>query len=336
MECLEGYIGIKGCNSPEPLSGLYVNELPGINLKSVVDIADEDQKTYLGVWADVEKRTLRKFSTILTAFFKTRYKLKLLFDRVRIGETLDVSAPIPSANDLRGLQIEINGNSTYPRVSPLVTVCFNNMQYYSTDIKTGAKFYIRNNGVQLKEYTRNLVVGWNSLDFEYCIPASEIIGVMDLVVDANTITETVDTTIGEPTSSGGCCSCCISTCCSGDIKGIVFDNATSVTTYENNNGHGFRGFISMECKYDGLVCANKDLFASALWYMLGEEMMIERIYSDTINKYTTVGKGDAKELRDYYKLQVDAELELVTDIDLNRSDCCLECNDQVLETPTIG
>ena len=336
MECLKGYVGIKGCSTAdEPVSGLYVNELPGINLKSIVQIADGDQKTYLKVWADVQKRALRRFSVMLTAYFKTQYKIKLLFDRIRVGESLDYSNIQPMADQWKGIRISINPNSDMPKVSPFITVCFTNMQFYSATSQAGVKFAIFNNQTIIKEYVRDLEQGLNDLKFEYCIPANEIMTESGIAVDANTV-ETVEASIGD---AGGCgsCSCSISNCCSGNISGVIRDNVTKLWTIQENNAHGFRGFVSMECKYDGLVCANKDVFASALWYLLGEEMMIERIYSDTINKYTTVGLKEAKELRDYYKEQVAEELTHVTEgIDLNRGDCCLECNDQVQEVPTIG
>ncbi len=336
MECLEGYIGIKGCPGDEPESGLFVNELPGINLKSVVEIADTDQKTYLNVWADVEKRALKRFSTMLAAYFKTKYQIKLLFDRVRVGETLDTTLDAVAA-ERRGLQLELNPQAAYPRVSPFVTVSFTNLEFYSDGVYNGVNFYIHNGTEQIWNETVNLVQGWNTITKRFQIPATTILETIRVSVDASAV-PTPETTIGEIYSDGtACCECCISSCCSGEIKGFVLDTATEEVTTQTNNVHGFRGYVSMECKYDGLVCGSKDLFASALWYLLGEEMMIERIYSDTINQYTTVQLAKAKELRDYYKEMVTEELNHVVDgIDLKRSDCCLECNDLVQEVPTIG
>jgi hypothetical protein len=62
MDCLKDYIGIKGCGAPAPpevpnplpegasatdyFSGLYINELPGVNLEVIEKIADEEQENY--------------------------------------------------------------------------------------------------------------------------------------------------------------------------------------------------------------------------------------------------------------------------------------------------
>jgi hypothetical protein len=84
MECLRNYIGIIGCGAPVPpviededgeevedlFSGLYINQLPGINLRSIEKLADDEQENYLGVWNDVQTRALLKFSI---AFRKNIY-----------------------------------------------------------------------------------------------------------------------------------------------------------------------------------------------------------------------------------------------------------------------
>jgi hypothetical protein len=68
MDCLRGYIGIQGCGAPDPsaeeraFSGLYINQLPGVNLEVIESIADDEQENFLGVWADVELRALKKFA----------------------------------------------------------------------------------------------------------------------------------------------------------------------------------------------------------------------------------------------------------------------------------
>lgn len=72
MDCLKDYIGISGCGATLPVlgegqtledvfSGLYINQLPGISLKSIEKLADSEQENYLGVWFDVKRRALLKF-----------------------------------------------------------------------------------------------------------------------------------------------------------------------------------------------------------------------------------------------------------------------------------
>lgn len=165
IECFTGYIGILGCNSQEPGSGLYINSLPGITLEMVDGIADSEQITYLGVWNDVQKRSILRFRTLLMA---------------RINECY-----------------QINQRET------------------------------------------------------------------------------------------------------------------------------------IEC----IACENKDLLATSLWYLLGSELMTERIFTNRVNRYTTIDEAEAERLCSYFDEEMERELKLaVQGIDVELSDClakekdCLQQN----------
>jgi hypothetical protein len=71
-----------------------------------------------------------------------------------------------------------------------------------------------------------------------------------------------------------------------------------------------------------LACEYKDLLSTSLWYLLGRELMTERIYSDRINRYTTIDREQAIELRDHYQVTFENELAAaVQGIDVEHSDC---------------
>lgn len=165
LECFTGFIGILGCNAQTPGSGLYINSLPGVTLEMVDKIADSEQITYKGVWAEVEQRGILRFRTALMAKLNECY--------------------------------QINERTT------------------------------------------------------------------------------------------------------------------------------------VEC----IACENKDLLATSLWFLLGAELMIERIYSNRINRYTTIDKEQAEELRDHFTVEYEKELALaVQGINVEESDCinnevdCLQQN----------
>jgi hypothetical protein len=165
IECFTGFIGILGCNSATPGSGLYINSLPGVTLEMVDKIADAEQVTYVGVWQEVEQRAILRFRTQFMAKLNECY--------------------------------QINQRAT------------------------------------------------------------------------------------------------------------------------------------VEC----IACENKDLLATSLWYLLGSELMVERIYSNRINRYTTIDEDEAKELRDHFTVEFEKELSLaVQGINVEESDCvtnetdCLQQN----------
>lgn len=63
LNCILQYVGLQDCYGvyESPVSGLYINTLPGISLESIDKIADAEQITYLGVWADVQTEAMARF-----------------------------------------------------------------------------------------------------------------------------------------------------------------------------------------------------------------------------------------------------------------------------------
>lgn len=80
-----------------------------------------------------------------------------------------------------------------------------------------------------------------------------------------------------------------------------------------------------------LVCEKKDLFAVALWYFLGVELMIERTSSDRLNRYTTIDLDKAEKLKgDYYAEFQTSLSDAVGSMTPTESDCitgCLGCSE---------
>jgi len=71
-----------------------------------------------------------------------------------------------------------------------------------------------------------------------------------------------------------------------------------------------------------LICENKTLLAVALQYLMGAEMMIERINSSRINKYTTLDKITAQKTRIEFEERFNTELHVaIMGIDIENSDC---------------
>lgn len=160
LSCFDNLIGILGCNSVAPDSGLYINSLPGITLEKVDSVADAEQVTYLGVWEDVKQRAILRFRTQLMA----------------------------------GL----------------------------------------NNCYQINER------------------------------------------------------------------------------------------LTVEC----IACENSDLLSTSLWYLMGVELMTEVMYSNRVNRYTTIERDEAKELRDHYQVTFEEELKAALQgINLRESDCLVNEKD---------
>lgn len=92
-------------------------------------------------------------------------------------------------------------------------------------------------------------------------------------------------------------------------------------TRELNNCFRISKREIVEC----LICENRALLAVSLWYLMGAELMIERINSERKNRFTTVEKKEAQDLRDEFMDTFFQELSTaVSGIDINNSPCMID------------
>lgn len=89
---------------------------------------------------------------------------------------------------------------------------------------------------------------------------------------------------------------------------------------EVNKCHKIAKIDVCEC----LITSNKEILATALWYLLGAEVMLTRGASSRIN-ISTIDRNKPKELRAYFEEQFKQELATaVAGIDIHASDCIHE------------
>ena len=128
------------------------------------------------------------------------------------------------------------------------------------------------------------------------------------------------------------------------LPDINISNTEKITDVEQNSANDvfdnvqqrsiakFRTFFTSELNrcfkinkreiVDCLICENKGLLAESLWYLMGAEMMQERLGSNRINRFTTVDRQKSKEqqnsfMETFFTLLSNA----VSGIDIHGSDC---------------
>jgi hypothetical protein len=71
-----------------------------------------------------------------------------------------------------------------------------------------------------------------------------------------------------------------------------------------------------------IICEYRARLATSLWWYMGHEIMVERVSSDRLNRFTTLDKKKAVELRDEMFDTATVELEnLVKGLNPNSSGC---------------
>lgn len=82
--------------------------------------------------------------------------------------------------------------------------------------------------------------------------------------------------------------------------------------------------LNRDCDYTTMICDNRDILVQAWKFLLGVHLMIFRLHTDRINRYTTVDKKQAAELRDYYQVEYEKALKQGVSL-MDTTECCLEC-----------
>lgn len=321
--CLIDFIGLEGCGTAVPDSGLHVNSLPGISLKSVDDTADQEQVTFASVWADVQLRATRRFFTDLRTELSRRFKIKSASQLVDIGEVLGSTTTAASAK-YRGLFIDLDGfTSTSYVQSNFQQINISTIRIYLlAAVNPVVKIFDAITGTQLFTHTMTGgAIGWNTIDVYEKFTARKVFIAYDstLAIGSNLNIENTG-------------------CCNDECGSIIYGGESSIASTvkeasitKGNDSFGLSVCYDIQCTYDAFVCCHKELFANPLWYLLGSQLLFELQYSNRINYYTTINAQKAKELRAEFELIYKDELtQVVSGLNMNTLDCCLECNDQVV------
>jgi hypothetical protein len=120
------------------------------------------------------------------------------------------------------------------------------------------------------------------------------------------------------------------------------DNITFVTMWNSLQDLALRMFdedylSGFNDKYADVACldtcnpydignTNINLFYTAWMYLLGSMLMSERLASDRLNRFTTIGNQQATELRDVYRIEYEKRLKIaIKSIPKKDLDACYEC-----------
>lgn len=330
-ECLLDWIGLQGCGTTTPPSGVYLNELAGIDLKKVDKLANEEQQNYVGLWNDVQKRALRKFQKDVRNAFLDKFKLKGVSQTINFGKTIDTASTTASATQYRGTKIELNDPLDEVVYSVLQTI---NVQAIRVYVPSGTPTFdikVFDLDTEQELYTESVtgVTGWNDIQINKHFLARRIF----VCYDATSI-NSVSLDISDFNLDN-----CFK--CKAQMKGGYSTIASPYEVTENiYETYGLSVISSIECVWDKLVCNNKDNFTQALLYLCAMEFVIEWKNSDRVNRYTMIDNEKADWLLGYYtalykggtfeEIEYDSELmSSVHQFNVDQSDCCVDCSGEI-------
>jgi len=328
MDCLIDYIGLQGCGSTAPDSGLYLNDLAGIELKQIDEIANDDQQNYLGVWDKVQRRAINKFASELRNAFRKKYQLKGVTQSINIGKLIDSTVTKAASAEYRGATIELNDANCEFVDSNHQVIFIQKVNIYVPGAET-FNFKIFDLDTDTELYTESITTtaaGWTSINInDYYLGSRRI----RVVYDCSSI-DSVKLNLEDHNLN------CFKECQAKVTGGSSTIADPYTVTEDTYNTQGLSLIYSIQCKYDVVICNNKDRFAQALLYCLGSEMMLEQSTSSRTTRWTLLDNKQAKYLHKYYKAvymggifdedEFKGELEdAVNLINLDQYDCCVDC-----------
>lgn len=319
MDCLIDSIGIIGCGTSSPASGIFINSFAGMSLESIEAIADAEQGDYIGVWADVQKNASRRLSTDVSVELGKRYKLNRLASSIDLGREIDSTTTTTADTEYRGLLFDTDkdySDSSLYKHSALQSHYIQSVSVYSGVSVTGSTLKIVDHitNTTLGTFTQDLSIGWNLIPINSSYSGRRIaVGIDSSSI--NSVKLDVPVNIQWPFY------------CSSAIEGFkwtVGGNVSSGT--KGDNSYGMSVVYGVRCSYDNLICNNADLFYLPYAYLCALELTVQRQFSSSINRWT-LASDEAEKLRLYYEAEYQKVLTQVChSITLSYSDCCLECD----------
>lgn len=300
--CLDNFIGVK-CLTTNPTSGLWVNDLPGINLGYAADIVDRGGMSGLLFLKEKIDFATRLVLQEVSGYSINYFRMNSIIDQIHIGEwKSNFLAPSPTS---RGVKIKSSQ-------SRLLRVRINSVKIkiqqanYSSDI-------ICDDGVDASLYPFTTDSNGEAEIFPNYLSNSDSVWVLmdDTSINVNN---------SEVKNSCGC-----SSKSSKYITAYGWNGSTTT-----NSTYGLQVDAIAECSYDEFGCIIASRLPFIILYKAGIEIVKEAVTTDRLNAITLLDTEKANfmlkdftlEYEKHMKMLIDSLPELFKRVD----DCCIMCN----------
>lgn len=314
--CLQNYIGIRGfCDDVTPASELFVNDLPGISLKMIASLANEEQESFSGLWDEIRRRSIAMIEADIVSAMRPYFNHDVLVDNTLSGyyRTDFEDHTEPASNNLKGTGFDI-------RECRNMELFINSIQiFFATAHSGNIQIFDYNTGAVLDTIAYTADVGFNDIQInkEYAILGQR--KRIAILYDGN-LSATQSTT-----RDAACCDSSIA-----EVKGVQVPVGTAVTKPNltlDDNTHGMLVNFNIQCSISNFVCSSRELFKMAQWYKYGEQLMSERLISDRLNQYTMVNQDRAEALMNLYTEKYVENMDAVLDgLEPLSDGRCFTCN----------
>ncbi len=299
MACFDDFLTYRG-SDVTPTSGLYVNDLYGVNLTKMDAVANTDYASGIEFIASKIRMSIIYVSTELKRYVMPYFKLNSVIGHYKGGKFDDDLEYHTAVATDRGIRIDI-------KESTLSQILINRVRVLDN---VGGVF--------------NVVVtdGEDTTNYPVTLIANEE---QDVELNQYCVRKRVFITINNLTGAKGRANM---SCCGEDynILSVTGWTGTGVSSHH----YGIIADVSVICNPIDLFCLMKDHLAFAVLYRFGIELSNETLETNKFNYFTMVTRDDIKDLRASYMEDYDKEMKAVArtmPVLLRKLDnFCIDCN----------
>lgn len=327
-DCFNDYVGIKACVQKPPTSGSFVNQLPGINTQFAEAISSQEQINFEGVWQDVKNRAYDRLINDSTRELKQITKNRAAFNRVfYYTENLELTRPLRTINKAaryRGKQIR-SGEQKY------VSLKVNAVQIFSNEannVDTKLVVFGTLDGVLLYEQDVTVTPGLNQITVnqEFLLRYNEF--EIFVGIDCTNIDTARSNNQNESYYQGAGCSEC-----------DYYDEGFYTNSYEydisqpvikensiSSSGNGVQIISNVGCSVNRFLCDNIDILKQAWIYLLGHELMVEKLSTYTLSYWATSNLEQSRSLAELFGKQYMDALNTALEDAPKKGTMCFDCS----------
>jgi hypothetical protein len=316
VKCFDNFIGIRGvCDSNPPKSGLYINDLEGINLDLAAKIANINDKTGL----ELIKRKIN-FGTELAlddlrAYVRPFLNISHVIGNYSAGKNIPKSYMTPMEG-WRGAKVRLVGKNGFEalRINKIGLTTKNEGTATIKVIDGTAETQIHK--LELIKETET------ELELNYVSKTDSVF----ILVDTTEL-NVANGVFGAQKASG--CNCKggggHSTSFSGNNIEITGWNGSS----RDPRNYGLTISASTVCSLEEILCSLKDDIKYIVLYKTGIELVKEWLNSRRINEYTTMGADQAAFLLQNWTVEYENKYKVfgenVRDLIQKTGGVCVKC-----------
>lgn len=343
-----------GCGGQQPVSNMWVNQLPGIQFANVEEIANADQIDWSGVWDDVQETCIDTFREDILNEFGKQYNIKQITQTVNLGKAIDnISITPPVSQTSNGLLIEMMEQGGQCIGSNMTSIYIQSLSFYYSGTNPNPTITINFQdadllNIELSITPSSVVQGWNTIQVEsgfvakrlYVLVSGNFDNYVDLDLSNFNLTNFGGWVWGS--NNYGYLSFQFGASCGimSRVQGVSY-NSSSNAAIPGPNSFGVSVIMSTKCSWDVVVCYNKKHFASAWQHLLAIELLNYRLNTSRLNRWASIDKKQGADLQKllvckyrggiYDGVEYPGKLRLACEmLQFNDQDGCLKANDYII------